>query len=247
MSGFHGVYLLCSIENNKSIKGTYIGYTVLPGRRILQHNRFKKGGAHKTAKFAPWDMILCVHNFPNRIAGLRFEWAWQNPKISVRLKMYDWQKKKTENGVQHQIRVLEKMLNVTPWNRLPLTIQWLRTEYKIPITPPLHMPIALGPIEEQSEAGDLIEDFNQTCFICKIHISEQTGIFCVNNKCCFHLICLAKSWTEKSVLLPISGTCPKCKHEQLWGEMIKLKNFSLKMSNTTSQESTHWADQLSQV
>ena len=247
MSGFHGVYLLCSIENNRSINGTYIGYTVSPGRRILQHNRFKKGGAHKTAKYAPWDMLLCVHNFPSRTAGLRFEWAWQNPKVSVRLSMYDWHKKKTETGVQYQIRVLEKMLNVTPWNKLPLTIQWLRNEYKVPLTPPLHMPIALGPIEDQNDSGELIKFANQICYICDNTVSELTGIYCVNNHCSFHLICLATNWRENSDLLPISGSCPKCKHEQLWGEMIRLKNFSLKRPESTHQEETHWTDQLSQV
>ena len=247
MSNFHGVYLLCSIENNKSVRGTYIGYTVLPGRRILQHNRFKKGGAHKTAKYAPWDMILCVHNFPNRTAGLRFEWAWQNPKISVRLKMYDWQKKKTENGVQYQIRVLERMLNTAPWNKLPLTVQWLRSEYKLPLVPPLHMPIALGPIEDQSEMEwpEKAEGTGTVCLVCGLTVTKDTSICCVQNQCTFHLICLAEKWVSSTDILPVSGICPQCHSPQLWGEMVRYKSKANKQTSADDQK-IHWTDTLSQ-
>ena len=245
MPAFHGVYLLCSIENNKSVRGTYIGYTVLPGRRILQHNRFKKGGAHKTAKYAPWDMILCIHNFPNRTAGLRFEWAWQNPKISVRLKMYDWQKRKTENGVQYQIRVLERMLNIAPWNKLPLTVQWLRSEYKVPLVPPLHMPIAQGPIEEPSEMEETDQSRETSCAVCINAVSDDNSIYCIYNQCTFHLICLAEKWVSKTDILPVSGTCPKCDTAQLWGQMVRFRN-RLNKTQKTGIHSQHWADQLSQ-
>lgn len=246
MSDFHGVYLLCSIEHNKSIHGTYIGYTVYPGRRILQHNRFKKGGAHKTAKYAPWDMILCVHNFPTRTAGLRFEWAWQNPKVSVRLKMYDWQKKKSETGVQFQIRVLERMLNVSPWNKLPLTVQWLRNEYKVPLVPPLHMPIAHGPIEEQMGTEELVICSDTECLLCRISLSAENSVYCVHNQCAFHIVCLANKLTKKHELLPVAIVCPKCGSSQLWGEMVSLRNRVNKVQ-TPIYDVNHWADQLSQV
>ena len=247
MSDFHGVYLLCSISHNKGVKGTYIGYTVCPGRRILQHNRFKKGGAHKTAKLAPWDMILCVYNFPSRTAGLRFEWAWQNPKVSVRLKMFDWQKKKRETGVQYQVRVLEKMLNVTPWNKLPVTVQWLRNEYKIPLTPPLHIPIAHGPIEENTESSDTLTNFNSSCLICMKTVTKDLGIYCVSpTHCTYHLTCLSQAWTNHAQILPLSGLCKNCDTTQLWGEMVRLKKSSLSESKPSTQ-SDHWTDQLTQA
>lgn len=55
--GLHGCYLLHS--NNLKFKGrTYIGYTVNPVRRIGQHNGgHSKGGARRTSKKGPWDML----------------------------------------------------------------------------------------------------------------------------------------------------------------------------------------------
>ena len=43
------------------------------------------------------------------------------------------------------------MLNTGPWNRLPLTMQWLKQDYfvEFPLErqPPAHMPIAYGEIK----------------------------------------------------------------------------------------------------
>ena len=45
------------------------------------------------------------------------------------------------------------MLNVGPWNRLPLTIRWLKQEYKMEFDvdqqPPTHMPIAYGLLKKR--------------------------------------------------------------------------------------------------
>ena len=60
-------------------------------------------------------------------------------------------KKKSETKFQFCVRVVSEMLRSGPWNRLPLTIRWLKQEYRInfdvSLQPPNHMPYAFGPVK----------------------------------------------------------------------------------------------------
>uniref|UniRef100_A0A182TKM5 Structure-specific endonuclease subunit SLX1 homolog n=1 Tax=Anopheles melas TaxID=34690 RepID=A0A182TKM5_9DIPT len=130
---FYGVYLLVSKSPNPNFAGrTYIGYTVDPNRRIKQHNRGEDaGGARRTSNRGPWTMVLIVHGFPNNISALRFEWAWQQPRVSRRLKQIpELQKKlRKESNFEYNFRILTEMLRMGPWNRLPLVVRWFADEF----------------------------------------------------------------------------------------------------------------------
>jgi structure-specific endonuclease subunit SLX1 len=70
------VYLLESSGHS-----TYIGATVDLDRRLRQHNKDIKGGAHatgiKVSRGESWTRRCYVKNFPDWKAALQFEWAWK--------------------------------------------------------------------------------------------------------------------------------------------------------------------------
>jgi len=71
------VYLLES-----STGATYIGATIDLDRRLRQHNKEIKGGAHATgsrvARGEIWERIAYIAGFPDWQAALQFEWRWKN-------------------------------------------------------------------------------------------------------------------------------------------------------------------------
>ena len=70
------VYLLVSESG-----ATYIGATVDLDRRLRQHNKEIKGGAHATGSKVnngeTWVRACHVKNFPDWSAALQFEWRWK--------------------------------------------------------------------------------------------------------------------------------------------------------------------------
>lgn len=52
-----------------------------------------------------------------------------------------------EAAFAFHLRVLAHMLRVPPWARLPLTLRWLRTDFRQDLCPPPppHVPLAFGP------------------------------------------------------------------------------------------------------
>ncbi|XP_070155424.1 structure-specific endonuclease subunit slx1 isoform X2 [Polyergus mexicanus] len=210
---FFGVYLLyCT--NPKYRGRTYIGYTVDPRRRIKQHNAGKKhGGAWKTSKKGPWNMVLIVHGFPNSTSALRFEWAWQHPHESRRLKHIS-KKKSTQKKFDFSLTVLSEMLKVGPWCRLPLTLRWLDYEFSESyygcISLPLHMPICYGKVIRcKVKSRQKIKTDNI--------LSQESTIFC--------FFCgSTKVFSKDGMILPIEGTCPTCETSVLWGDLIRKKN-----------------------
>lgn len=70
-------------------------------------------------------MVCIIHGFPNSISALRFEWAWQNPEKSRRLRALGLKKKSRESAFAFRLRIACHMLNSDPWRRLALTFRWL--------------------------------------------------------------------------------------------------------------------------
>lgn len=70
------VYLLIS-----STGASYVGATVNLNRRLRQHNKEIKGGAHATSakvkKGEIWERACHVRNFPDWQSALQFEWKWK--------------------------------------------------------------------------------------------------------------------------------------------------------------------------
>lgn len=72
------VYLLLATPLRDA---TYVGATVDLDRRLRQHNKEIKGGAHATgarvAKGDIWIRAAHVTGFPDWQAALQFEWRWK--------------------------------------------------------------------------------------------------------------------------------------------------------------------------
>lgn len=261
VENFFGVYLLfCT---NPRYKGrTYIGYTVNPNRRLSQHNRgTKAGGAWKTSNRGPWEMAMLVHGFPNDISALGFEWAWQHPHKSRRLRRVT-HKKPREPKYNFCLRVLATMLRTRPWCRLPLTVRWIKSEYikDFPpgLEPPIHIPIAHGPVkpvkvkeltDQQSEETEE-EEAEKTCTLCLAAVEKTDMMRCLSSACplAAHIICLAREMLKKDspgTLLPLEGYCPSCRIPLLWGDLVRLKQGCYQQKEPEGKDED-WLDFLSQ-
>lgn len=244
---FYGVYVLVSSSEEKKWRGKiYIGYTVNPNRRIKQHNGgHSAGGAKRTSNRGPWNMVLIVHGFPNNISALRFEWALQQPKVSRRLKnnVLIMKKLQKETFFDYTFRIITEMLRIGPWNRLPLKIRWLDSDYKknflFDRLPPQHMRVFEGSIikekklRKKKDGEEALEVYVSCfCIICLnyIDVGVSRKLLCINSECSFvsHLECLGIKWIEPGHYVPIEGDCPSCKNRYLWSDFINNSLFNAK-------------------
>jgi structure-specific endonuclease subunit SLX1 len=80
------VYLLVSSNG-----ATYVGATVDLERRLRQHNKEIKGGAHATSikvvQGETWVRAAHVSGFPDWQAALQFEWRWKQLSRKLPIKM----------------------------------------------------------------------------------------------------------------------------------------------------------------
>jgi structure-specific endonuclease subunit SLX1 len=94
------VYLLTSSNG-----ATYVGATVDLERRLRQHNKEIKGGAHATSikvvQGESWVRAAHVSGFPDWQAALQFEWRWKQLSRKLPIKM---------NPLSRRLRALKNLL-----------------------------------------------------------------------------------------------------------------------------------------
>lgn len=109
------VYLLESSDG-----ATYVGATVDVDRRLRQHNKEIKGGAHATgsrvAKGEIWSRICYVEGFPNWTAALQFEWRWKQLSRKLPAKM---------NPLERRMQALKELLGLErPTSKAVAYTEW---------------------------------------------------------------------------------------------------------------------------
>ena len=119
------VYLLVSTSGN-----TYVGATVDLNRRLRQHNKEIKGGAHatgvKVAKGESWTRALHVSGFPDWQAALQFEWRFKHLSRKYPVKM---------NPLERRICALKDLLALErPTTKAITYAEW-------PAPPEVHLEI----------------------------------------------------------------------------------------------------------
>ena len=109
------VYLLLSSDN-----ATYVGATVDLERRLRQHNKEIKGGAHATGskvdKGEYWVRACHVSGFPDWSSALQFEWRWKQLSRKLPQKMYP---------LERRMNALKELLALErPTSKAMAYIEW---------------------------------------------------------------------------------------------------------------------------
>ncbi|KAI1466697.1 uncharacterized protein F4812DRAFT_432451 [Daldinia caldariorum] len=132
------VYILRSTIRKSSL---YIGSTPNPPRRLKQHNGVVKGGAARTSrnKLRPWEMVGLVSGFPGMVTALKFEWALNNPHMSLHIpstsrittaagRKRNGRPRRPRHNLTSILSNLHLLLRVPSFARLPLNVHFFVLE-----------------------------------------------------------------------------------------------------------------------
>lgn len=123
------VYLLISSDDS-----SYIGATVDLDRRLRQHNKEIKGGAHatgiKVSKGESWTRVAYVSGFPNWQAALQFEWRWKQISRKLPNNLFPLERRMLAlKQLLSLERSTSKAIPYSEWS-LPLEIHFERDDAK---------------------------------------------------------------------------------------------------------------------
>ncbi|KAI0426531.1 hypothetical protein F5Y09DRAFT_318558 [Xylaria sp. FL1042] len=278
------VYILRSTVQHASL---YIGSTPNPPRRLKQHNGEAKGGAARTSRrtLRPWEMVGLVSGFPGMVAALQFEWALNNPHVSLHIptasrisistqRKRNGQPKRPRRSVTSIISNVHLLLRVPSFARWPLKLHFFVpefheawTKYCDDASEPLRktipvyadfapaaadesesaevespwgihaLPLDYAPMKSYVEKTRSLYSFEREgdCVICGEHLAPGEGLYvtCSNSQCegTGHLSCWSRHLLGNNPgedIIPISGRCPKCDGEVIWGDMMKEMSLRLR-------------------
>ncbi|GIQ84627.1 hypothetical protein KIPB_006161, partial [Kipferlia bialata] len=197
-------------------------------------------GAKRTKYARPWRMVLFVGGFANNISALQFEFMWTHPRSSVVMKNLASGKRGIADPrtVASAITVLRKMLSNPPWDKQPLFLNWtspdMQTQYKVT---PEGLPVTARPLAEcvfekgvkmpledtflpKVSGRDRAHATHAPCPICSDQVSDEQ-LQCPQCKVVYCLACLGRWVARKGPLIPTVGSCPTCRAEIKWRDLLR--------------------------
>ncbi|CDH49839.1 structure-specific endonuclease subunit slx1 [Lichtheimia corymbifera JMRC:FSU:9682] len=170
---------------------------------------------------------------------------WDNEYLENSLKH-----KQYCNLLTFKLRILLDMLMIHPYRQWPLKLHFVAADVRalfdiVASTMagdlPSHMTITSGPLDTSPMISStvtgsttaVIRSFSSTrCHVCldpiqDMNTKHDTFVACNNNDCDMvaHLTCLATEFLDDAKdqlsLVPVSGSCPDCRKQLFWGDLIQ--------------------------